>query len=406
MSRAHLQGEAEKRLNQTGGGGVTTERYVEKVIILHGDAGADQASIDELNKSMPHSEIVEAHSLQEYLAQLSKNDFDVVVLDCDMPEVKAQELIMQLKLRDNEPEVLLLSSCNDPKTIRNIAKAQKRYVVREPGWVDSMGLALRDMLRIRRLEQENEYIRERLTEANLRLEDRNRRLDDFCATIAHDIRGPLAGLILKIEYILETHTDSFDERTTALLNRSVESTRRLIGVVQAMYEFAKIGFSGAKFTSTPLTPLVKEVISDINIDHSVNVEVKMSELPAVWGNGDLLRRVFLNLITNAIKYCHRENVEIKIGFEGFVQRGVGQFAKFYISDNGPGISTEDAGKVFNMFARGADADRGADGLGIGLAVVQRIVELHQGNIELTSEPNEGAKFTIFLPTEAIVLPKR
>lgn len=385
---------------------MSTERYFEKVIILHGEAGADKASISALHKSMPQSEIVEAHSLSEYLEQLSKNDFDVVVLDCDMPGVKAQELIMQLKLRDNEPEVLLVSSCDDPKTIRNIAKAQKRYVVREPGWIDSMGHALRDMLRIRRLEQENEYIRERLTEANLRLEDRNRRLDDFCATIAHDIRGPLAGLILKIEYILETHTNSFDERTTALLNRSVESTRRLIGVVQAMYEFAKIGFSGAKFSSTPLTPLLKEVITDINIDHSVNVEVKMSELPVVWGNGDLLRRVFLNLITNAIKYCHRENVEIQIKFEGFVQRGVGQFAKLCVADNGPGISSEDAGRVFNMFARGADADRGADGLGIGLAVVQRIVELHQGMIELTSEPHEGAKFTILLPTEAIVVPKR
>jgi signal transduction histidine kinase len=77
-----------------------------------------------------------------------------------------------------------------------------------------------------------------------------------------------------------------------------------------------------------------------------------------------------------------------------------------VSDNGPGISTQDAGKVFNMFARGADADRGADGLGIGLAVVQRIVELHQGMIELTSEPKEGAKFTILLPTEAIELPRR
>jgi signal transduction histidine kinase len=151
---------------------------------------------------------------------------------------------------------------------------------------------------------------------------------------------------------------------------------------------------------------VKEVISDINIDHASNVEVKMSELPTVWGNGDLLRRVFQNLITNAIKYCHRENVEIKIGFEGFVQRGVGEFAKFYVSDNGPGISSEDAGRVFNMFARGADADRGTDGLGIGLAVVQRIVELHQGYIELTSEPKEGARFTILLPTEAIVVPKR
>ena len=385
---------------------VTTERCPERVIILHGAADQEAAGFKALRKTLPNSEVVETSSLNEYLAALSKQDFDVVVLDYDLPDIQTQELLTQLKLREKEPEVLILSDCNDPKTIRSIAKAQKRYVVREAGWVDAMSQAIRDMLRIRRLEQEMAFIRERLTEANLKLEDRNRRLDDFCATIAHDIRGPLAGLILKIEYILETHTDSFDERTTALLNRSVESTRRLIGVVQAMYEFAKIGFSGAKFSATPLTPLVKEVMTDINIDHSANVQVLMSELPTVWGNSDLLRRVFLNLVTNAIKYCHREDVEIKIGFEGFVQRGVGQFAKLYVCDNGPGISTQDAGKVFNMFARGADADRGADGLGIGLAVVQRIVELHQGMIELTSEPHEGARFTIFLPTEAIELPKR
>lgn len=385
---------------------MTTERCPERVIILNGPSAHDGSGLEGLSKALPHSEVVQTHSLNEYLAALSKQEFDVVVLDYDIPEVQTQELLAQLKLRDNEPDVLILSECNDPKTIRNIAKAQKRYVVRDVGWVDAMGHAIRDMLRIRRLEQEMEFIRERLTEANLRLEDRNRRLDDFCATIAHDIRGPLAGLILKIEYILDTHTKSFDERTVALLNRSVESTRRLIGVVQAMYEFAKIGFSGAKFSHTALTPLMKEVMTDINIDHAVNVQVKMNELPTVWGNADLFRRVFQNLVTNSIKYSDKENVEIHIGFEGYAQRGVGQFAKIFVADNGPGIGSQDAGRVFNMFSRGSGADRGADGLGIGLAVVQRIVELHQGMIELVSGPGEGARFSIFLPTDPIELPKR
>jgi signal transduction histidine kinase len=380
---------------------VTTERSFERVIILHSASNLAEESVADLAKVIPQSEVTETHTLDEYLAALKKQDFDVVVLDYDMPEVQAKELLAQLKLRDSEPDVLLISSCSDPAIIRSIAKAQKRYVVRESGWVDAMGHAIRDMLRIRRLEEEMAQIRARLTEANQKLEARNKRLDDFCATIAHDIRGPLAGLILKVEYILETQGEHFDERTVALLKRSVDSTRRLVGVVQAMYEFAKIGFSGARFSPTPLTPLVREVMADINIDRSEDVGVKMHELPVVWGSADLLRRVFQNLFTNAIKYNHREKVEISISFDGIIQRGIGEFAQITVGDNGPGISPSDAGRVFNMFARGNGAERGADGLGIGLAIVQRIVELHHGQIELTSEAHEGARFTILLPTGPI-----
>jgi signal transduction histidine kinase len=168
-----------------------------------------------------------------------------------------------------------------------------------------------------------------------------------------------------------------------------------------MYEFAKIGFSGAKFSKAPLTPLVQEVMADINIDHSNDVMVKMHELPTVWGSADLLRRVFQNLFTNAIKYNHREQVQIQISFDGTIQRGLGEFAQISVADNGPGISPSDAGQMFNMFTRGNGADRGSDGLGIGLAIVQRIVELHHGYIELTSSPGEGARFTILLPTGKI-----
>lgn len=380
---------------------MATERSLERVIILHGSSLQENGAVADLSRVIPQSEVVEAHTLDEYLSALKKQEFDVVVLDYDMPEVQAKELLAQLKLRDNEPDVLIVSKCSDPDTIRNIAKAQKRYVVRETGWVDAMGHAIRDMLRIRRLEEEMAQIRARLTEANQKLEARNRRLDDFCATIAHDIRGPLAGLILKVEYILETQAPNFDDRTVGLLKRSVESTRRLVGVVQAMYEFAKIGFSGAKFSPTPLTPLVKEVMADINIDHSEDVGVRMHELPVVWGNPDLLRRAFQNLFTNAIKYNHREKVEISISFDGIVQRGIGEFAQVTVADNGPGISPSDSGRVFNMFSRGNGADRGSEGLGIGLAIVQRIVELHHGQIELASQPDEGARFTIFLPTGPI-----
>ena len=109
---------------------MATERSPERVIILHGSSPRERHYVADLANVIPQSEVVETHSLEEYLAALKKQDFDVVVLDYDLPEVQAKELLAQLRLRDNEPDVLLLSKCTDPATIRSIAKAQKRYVVR------------------------------------------------------------------------------------------------------------------------------------------------------------------------------------------------------------------------------------------------------------------------------------
>jgi signal transduction histidine kinase len=242
-------------------------------------------------------------------------------------------------------------------------------------------------------------IQERLTAANAKLEEKNRRLDDFCATIAHDIRGPLASLILKTEYIVDAYQESLDQRCTRLLTRAAESAHRLIGVVQGMYEFAKVGAGIVRFEMVDLRELVSEVIGDLNIEDSVEIKIGVGSLPNVWGNPSLLRRVFVNLLSNSIKYSDKEEVCINLGCEGEVVQGDERFVKLYVEDNGPGIASEEIATIFEMFKRGRSHKDQTDGMGIGLAVVQRVVELHHGTIELTSERGHGCRFTFLLPTE-------
>jgi signal transduction histidine kinase len=370
---------------------------LQRILLLDDHYWAEGTVAAKLAEAFPHTEILATHSLEGYSHALSQGEFDIVVLDYDLPDARDSQLLAQLRLRDHEPDVLIVSKCEEADTIRRIAESRKRYVVRDEKWVDSLVLALRDMIRIRRLEREMSLIQERLTVANAKLEEKNRRLDDFCATVAHDIRGPLAGLILKTEYIVDTYRDRLDERCVALLTRSAESAHRLVGVVQGMYEFAKVGAGVVRFEMVDLKSLVSEVLGDLNIDDSVEIKIALGDLPHVWGNSSLLRRIFVNLISNSIKYNDKGEVRITIGCSGDVVDRGDTFAHLYLEDNGPGIAEEEISTIFDMFKRGRSHKDHTEGMGIGLAVVQRIVELHHGSIDLASERGHGCRFTLSLP---------
>ncbi len=370
------------------------DRTPDRVLIVHDPATAGHA---ELPLAIPGAEVVEARSFSRYQEELSKSDFDVVVIDFDLPGTQSPEVLAELKVRDREPDVLLLSACADSETIHRISRSQKRYVVRDGLWVESIGRAVRDMLRIRRLEAENAQIRARLTESNRQLEERNARLDEFCATIAHDIRGPLAGLILKIDYVLERYRDGLDPKCVEMLGRSMESAQRLVGVVQSMYEFAKLGRDGTEFASVELAPMAREVVADLRGSAKCQVTLEVAAFPPVRGNSDLLRRVLINLFGNSIKYGDREWVIISVTSPGTVTRGNTTLLEVRVCDNGPGIDPRQAKGVFEMFARGSHGSGGPEGLGVGLAVVQRILELHGGTIELLQDGQPGCCFRLLLP---------
>ena len=139
----------------------------------------------------------------------------------------------------------------------------------------------------------------------------------------------------------------------------------------------------------------------MNLDENKKVSVKIEDLPRVWGNAPLLRKVFINLINNAIKYCDKDIAEIKIGYEKSEHKKLGEFGIFYVEDNGSGIPKEDLSDLFVMFRRGKDAEKKCDGIGIGLSVVKQIIELHFGNIDVESEVGKGTKFVFSLPMEDI-----
>jgi len=372
----------------------------ETIAILGKDPEEWKRAEDVMQQGVPGAAISELASLDQLREFVHSSQTDLVIIDQPLALRDIREFMYELKNNDSQPWLVVLSEQADPQVINELYKyGCQRFILKDGRWINELALSVRHLLRFRHVVEENEKIRSRLTEANMLLDERNRRLDEFSATLAHDIRGPLGSVSMKIEYLLEHHNKGLDQRSAEILSRALNSCRRLTDTVQTMYEFAKLGSKATKKQLFDLSDLVNSVISDLNYDTSLDIELALGELPELWGNKELLGRVFQNLISNAIKYNDKKEIKIKVECQGTVRRGMGLFARIVISDNGPGIDEAELKEIFTMFRRGATSKDAKDGAGVGLAVVERIVELHFGEVQIASKLGEGTSFCLILPAE-------
>jgi two-component system sensor histidine kinase/response regulator len=374
----------------------------DRILVFESDQSEPAIARRSLEHQLPSAVVIHAPTLQQYRALLAEDDFDLVILDCDISGVNEIELIHELKLKDYEPAVMAVSSTTDPRVVADVySSGCHKYLVKDQNWGDEVGQAARHLLRIRRLEEENRRLLGRLTEANKLLEEKNTRLDEFSATVAHDIRGPLGGVSMKLDYILESYGDELNQRCVDLLEGAFEATQRLTDLVQAMYDFARLGSKATRMAEVDLEALVKDIVTDMHVDSSLEITVGIGDLPPVWGCESLLRRVFINLISNAVKYCEKTDIVLNVGLEQVVETSIAQFCEVFVEDNGPGIPKEELANIFRIFSRGEHAAKSSDGLGIGLSVVERVMELHYGSVRVESRVGEGTRFILRLPMEKI-----
>ncbi len=176
------------------------------------------------------------------------------------------------------------------------------------------------------------------------------------------------------------------ERDLAALHRSADSLQRL---VEDLLEYSRLGHGSGTWAEVRLRGLATEIsllLSGQAGKRGVAVHIE-PDLPVLFGQVTLLRMLMQNLLENAIKYAvGRVMIGGHTGEDGE--------AHFFVRDDGPGIDSKYHGRIFNLFEK---LDAESQGTGIGLATVQRIVELHQGRVWVESTPGEGATFYCRLP---------
>ena len=371
---------------------------VGRILIVDEEECSREETTSSIVDQLPSAVVEAAASVSELRSLLQETSFDVVILDYNLSGVEPIELLHEIRMGEHEPAVLFVSAPSHPEIIAEMYNhGCQRCVVKDGAWRPQLGPTIRHALRYRKLRERNRELNSRLVESNLLLAEKNRRLDEFSATVAHDIRGPLASLSMKMDFILTESKFELNAPARAMLTSGLESVERLTRIVQSMYEYAKLGASAAQMTDVELGPLVQEVLADMHFSEDSRIIVGLGELPKVWGNRDLLRRLFTNLISNAVRYNDSPQIALSIGVAEGCPECPGELVELFVEDNGRGIPETDLGTIFGMFQRGSSASSDTEGLGVGLAVVQRIAELHGGRVWVSSRVGSGSRFSFSLP---------
>lgn len=233
-----------------------------------------------------------------------------------------------------------------------------------------------------------------LGETNRQLQLTNQRLEQFNSAVSHDLRAPLQAMMARAELIALT-TPSEPARLREMSEQIILSAERMSLQIDELMKLSRVGERLGAPERVDLAAAAAQVLADLGPRiRAAGAHVRVEgALPEAWGNPTLLREALQNLVENAIKYGDPAGSRVQISAE---PRPAGRLA-LIVEDNGPGVPEADAARIFRLFERLA-RDKRADGVGAGLAIVRRIVEVHGGEARVErGQRLPGARFVLDLP---------
>ncbi|WP_224448025.1 PAS domain S-box protein [Haloprofundus salilacus] len=232
----------------------------------------------------------------------------------------------------------------------------------------------------------------RLEELIDRLEESNERLEQFAYAASHDLREPLRMISSYLQLLERRYADVLDEDGEEFIEFAVDGAERMKAMIEGLLEYSRVDTRGDPFEPVELDAVVADVCDDLQVRiKETDAEITTDSLPRIDGDEEQLRQVFQNLLDNAIEYSGDEPPRVYISAD---RQGAEWVVS--VSDEGIGIEPDDTDRVFEVFQSLHTTDDHA-GSGIGLALCQRIVERHGGDIWVDSEPGEGTTFSLTLP---------
>ena len=237
--------------------------------------------------------------------------------------------------------------------------------------------------------------KEKLREKTAEIEKINKELEDFVYIVSHDLKEPLFAIDGYTSRLFSGYKDTIGENGERYINRIKVNAKKMSQKIQEILDVLRIGRVSYNFKNNDVGDIVKNVVSlsESRIKTSNIHVVIQDELPTVLCDRERLMDVFSNLITNAIKFIGSDKKRgIRIGCNKN-----GNYYKFFVEDSGIGIQKEYQEQIFKIFRRLQDIE--AEGTGVGLAIVKKIIETHNGKVWVESPVNEGkgSRFCFTIP---------
>ncbi|MEK7786615.1 MAG: GAF domain-containing protein, partial [Chloroflexota bacterium] len=238
---------------------------------------------------------------------------------------------------------------------------------------------------VRRL---NEELEQRVVERTAQLEAANKELEAFSYSVSHDLRAPLRAVDGFSRILLEDYAAQLTPDAQRYLRLVRDNSRQMGRLVDDLLAFSRLGRQPVQAQTVAITPLVRQALDELRAEQEGRqVEIILGDLPECEADPALLKQVWINLLSNALKFTRkREAARVEIGY----QRTDGEDV-YFVKDNGVGFNMRYQGKLFGVFQRLHRAEE-YEGTGVGLAIVQRIIHRHGGQVCAEAEVDKGATF--------------
>ena len=365
------------------------------VLVLDDDVNLRKTLGDILTFKGYH--FLEAQSGRQALNLANEFDIAAALIDLHLEDMNGLEVLAQIKARSPDTECILLTGyASQDSAIESVNRGAFSYI-QKPADIEQLLVTLHRAIEkraaVRALRQLNAELKERVRQRTAELEAANRELEAFSYSVSHDLRAPLRAIEGYAHILREDHAEKLDEEGKRLLQIIVDNVNRMDALIKALLNLSRISRSELDRRPVDMTALAAEAykaLADAEIRQSF--QFNLSPMPPARGDATLLRQVWLNLLSNAIKFtrpCAQRTIDVG------AEVGDGEVV-YFIKDSGVGFDPRYESQLFGVFQR-LHRVEDFEGIGIGLAIVQRVIHRHTGRVWAESQPGQGASFYFSLP---------